>query len=168
MRPSASRRAVGERFATGFVGPHPDDIRRFVRVGVPIGGQWTIDMASFVIFTTLVARMGDVQMAASQAFVMLLSLSFMQAIGISVAASTLVGRYIGAEDRPAAIQSFRSSQKFAGILGGAIAVLLDRPQWLPASGYESAHDYLIELYDQRFKGLENLAESELDVYVPVR
>jgi AraC family transcriptional regulator len=41
-------------------------------------------------------------------------------------------------------------------------------EWLPGSGYESAHDYLIELYDQRFKGLENLAESELDIYVPVR
>jgi AraC family transcriptional regulator len=41
-------------------------------------------------------------------------------------------------------------------------------EWLPGSGYKSAHDYLIELYDQRFKGLENLAESELDIYVPVR
>jgi MATE family multidrug resistance protein len=118
-----SRRALAERFATRFVGPHPADIRRFVRMGVPIGGQWMIDMASFAVFTTLVARMGDVQMAASQAFVMLLSMSFMQAIGISVAASTLVGRYIGAEDHPAAIQSFRSAQKFAGILGGAVALL---------------------------------------------
>jgi MATE family multidrug resistance protein len=119
-----SRRAVAERFATGFVGPDSRNIRRFVRTGVPIGGQWTIDMASFAVFTTLVARMGDEQMAASQAFVMLLSMSFMQAIGISVAASTLVGRYIGAEDHPAAIQSFRSALKFGGILGGAIALLL--------------------------------------------
>jgi AraC family transcriptional regulator len=41
-------------------------------------------------------------------------------------------------------------------------------EWLPSSGYQSAHDYLIELYDQRFKGLENLAGSELDIHVPVR
>ncbi len=119
-----SRTAVAERFETRFVGPDPGQIRRFVRTGAPIGGQWTIDMAAFAVFTTLVARMGDQQMAASQAFVMLLSMSFMQAIGISVAASTLVGRYIGAEDLPAAIRSFRSAQKFAGILGGLIAVLL--------------------------------------------
>jgi MATE family multidrug resistance protein len=123
MAVAFSRRVLAERFATRFVRPHPADIRRFVRMGVPIGGQWFIDMASFAVFTTLVARMGDMEMAASQAFVMLLSMSFMQAIGISVAASTLVGRYIGAGDRPAAIQSFRSAQKFAGILGGAIAVL---------------------------------------------
>lgn len=117
------RGALAKRFATHFAGPRRSQIRRFVRTGVPIGGQWTIDMASFAVFTTLVARMGDVQMAASQAFVMLLSMSFMQAIGISVAGSTLVGRYIGAKDIPAAIRSFRSSMKFAGILGGAIAAL---------------------------------------------
>jgi MATE family multidrug resistance protein len=126
-----SRSALAERFATQFAGPDPVDIRRFVRTGLPIGGQWMIDMASFAVFTTLVARMGDVQMAASQAFVMLLSMSFMQAIGISVAGSTLVGRYIGAEDLPAATQSFRSSLKFAGILGGAIgALFLSRPELL--------------------------------------
>ena len=126
-----SRSALAKRFATRFVGPHPAEIRRFVRTGLPIGGQWMIDMASFAVFTTLVARMGDIQMAASQAFVMLLSMSFMQAIGISVAASTLVGRYIGAEDLPAAIRSFRSAQKFAGLLGGAIAALfLSAPELL--------------------------------------
>ena len=40
--------------------------------------------------------------------------------------------------------------------------------WLPGSGYESAYDYLIECYDERFKGLEQIAESTLEVYVPVR
>jgi predicted transcriptional regulator YdeE len=41
-------------------------------------------------------------------------------------------------------------------------------EWLPASEYEPAHGYMFELYDERFKGLERLAESELDVYVPIR
>ena len=40
--------------------------------------------------------------------------------------------------------------------------------WLPGSGYESAHDYLIECYDERFHGLERITESTLAVYVPVR
>jgi MATE family multidrug resistance protein len=118
-----SRRTVSRRFATGFVAPRPSEMRRFVRTGVPIGGQWLIDMTAFAVFTTLVARMGDTAMAASQAFVMLLSMSFMQAVGISVAASTLVGRYIGAQDLAAAQRSFRSAQQFAGILGCAVAFL---------------------------------------------
>ncbi|KAA3655920.1 MAG: AraC family transcriptional regulator [Chloroflexi bacterium] len=40
--------------------------------------------------------------------------------------------------------------------------------WLPQSGYEFAYDYSFQLYDHRFKGLDNLAESTLDVYMPVR
>jgi AraC family transcriptional regulator len=39
--------------------------------------------------------------------------------------------------------------------------------WLPQSGYEEAHPYLIEFYDsERFKGMDN-PESELDLYLPV-
>ena len=41
-------------------------------------------------------------------------------------------------------------------------------EWMPGSGYQTAHKYSFQLYDQRFKGLENLDESELDVYVPVK
>jgi AraC family transcriptional regulator len=41
--------------------------------------------------------------------------------------------------------------------------------WLPQSGFESHYSYLIERYDERFKGLEGkeLEESELDVLVPI-
>ena len=40
-------------------------------------------MISFAIFSSIVARMGDAAMAASQAMIQLLSLSFMQAVAIS-------------------------------------------------------------------------------------
>ena len=40
--------------------------------------------------------------------------------------------------------------------------------WLPGSGYEAAATYGFQIYDARFKGLDRLAESELDVYIPVR
>jgi putative MATE family efflux protein len=80
-------------------------------------------MMSFSAFTTLVARMGDESMAASQAFVMLLSLSFMQAVGISIATAILVGRYIGAGDIPAVLRTFRSSLLLGIALGLVIAVM---------------------------------------------
>jgi predicted transcriptional regulator YdeE len=41
-------------------------------------------------------------------------------------------------------------------------------EWLPEAGYEQAHGFMFELYDQRFKGLDRLEESEVDIYVPVR
>lgn len=41
-------------------------------------------------------------------------------------------------------------------------------EWMSVAGYESAYEYGFQLYDQRFKGLNNLEGSELDVYVPVK
>jgi MATE family multidrug resistance protein len=118
-----SSRSISARYHTRPVAPDLAAIRRFLRTSAPIGGQWCIGMASFAVFTTLVARMGDQAMAASQAYMMLLSLSFMQAIGISIAAATLVGRYVGARDPIAAIQSYRSAMKLGMGLASLIAIL---------------------------------------------
>jgi MATE family multidrug resistance protein len=117
------RPALRSRFATDAARAIPTNIRRLVRTGAPIGGQWWLEMISFSAFTTLVARMGDASMAASQAFVALLSISFMQAIGLSIAVSTLVGQYIGANQPQNAERAFRSGLKLAALLAGVIAVL---------------------------------------------
>jgi MATE family multidrug resistance protein len=117
------RRSYRERYGTRPVRPDRLAALRFLRVGAPIGGQWCVGMTSFAAFTTLVARMGDTSMAASQAFVMLLSLSFMQAIGISIAASTLVGRYVGAGDGDAVRRSFTASLTLGIALAAVVAVL---------------------------------------------
>ncbi|MFX0015884.1 MAG: GyrI-like domain-containing protein [Promethearchaeota archaeon] len=43
-------------------------------------------------------------------------------------------------------------------------------EWLPDSNYEEAHPFLIQAYDQRFKGMESslLEESELDYHIPIK
>jgi AraC family transcriptional regulator len=41
-------------------------------------------------------------------------------------------------------------------------------QWMPDSGYEMAHNYAFQYYDERFKGVDDLENSVLDVYVPVK
>lgn len=41
-------------------------------------------------------------------------------------------------------------------------------EWMPGAGYESAGAYGLQRYDRRFKGLDRLAESLIEVYVPVR
>ena len=117
------RPSLAEEFNTGFRAPVWDEIKRLWRIGIPIGGQWILEMLSFALFTTLVARMGDAALAASHAFIQLLSLSFMQATGISTAASTLVGRYIGAGKLQRVDRSFRSSIVLGSLLGALIAGL---------------------------------------------
>jgi MATE family multidrug resistance protein len=117
------RRLLRVRYRTGAV---PLDTRatlRFLRTGAPVGGEWCLGMTSYATFSTLVARMGDAEMAASQAFQMLLSLSFMQAVGIGIAAATLVGRYVGARNHEAAARSFRSALVLGAVLASAVALL---------------------------------------------
>jgi len=98
-------------------------MRRFTWTGAPIGGQWVLDMVSFAVFSTIIARMGDTAMAASQAMIQLLALSFMQAIGIAIAAGALVGRYVGANDLASAERSHRSAMQLGLILAGIVAGL---------------------------------------------
>jgi multidrug resistance protein, MATE family len=126
-----ARPALVRRFGGRPVAPSGVRIRRFLRTGAPIGGQWLLDMSAFAIFTTLVARMGDASMAATQAMIALLSLSFMQAIGIGLAATTLVGRYKGAGSLEAALRSLVSALKLAVALAiGIAALFLLAPQAL--------------------------------------
>ena len=111
------------RYRTAPVRPDFAQIRRLYATGLAIGAQWLLEMLSFSVFLIFVARMGDAQMAACQAFINLLSLSFMQASGIGIGVSTLVGRYIGAEDRAAVWKSYASAMWLATFLGGGIALL---------------------------------------------
>lgn len=40
-------------------------------------------------------------------------------------------------------------------------------QWLSDAGYRRAHPFSFQYYDDRFKGVDKISESILDVYMPV-
>lgn len=117
------RRGVVARYGTLPVRPDVASLRRYARTALPIGGQWLLDMGSFALFTTLVARMGAVSMAASQAMLQLLSISFMQVVAIGIASGTLVGRYVGARDLAAAERSHASAVKLGVLVSFLVGVL---------------------------------------------
>jgi predicted transcriptional regulator YdeE len=39
--------------------------------------------------------------------------------------------------------------------------------WIEENGYQEAHPYHFQLYDERFKGMDRIEESILNVYIPV-
>jgi AraC family transcriptional regulator len=41
-------------------------------------------------------------------------------------------------------------------------------EWFQRSRYQRAYTYGFQLYDRRFKGLQNIEESAIDVYIPVK
>ena len=39
--------------------------------------------------------------------------------------------------------------------------------WMNDSGYQLAFPFNYQLYDHRFKGMDHLSESEIDIYIPI-
>ncbi len=81
---------------------------RLVRVSWPIGAQGALEMGAWTLFTALIARLGAVEAAAHTIAIRVTSLSYMAGYGLCVAATTLVGQYLGAQDRTAARRSMVS------------------------------------------------------------
>ena len=67
-----------------------------MRFGLPSGVQFMLDIFSFSFFTFLVGRIGTLELAATNLAFQVNTLSFMPMIGFGIAASTLVGQYLGA------------------------------------------------------------------------
>lgn len=45
---------------------------------------------------------------------------------------------------------------------------LEIEQWITEAGYKGSHPFSFQYYDERFKGLDKIEESQLDVYMPVQ
>ena len=89
--------------------PAVRDMGRLARIGVPIGVQWFLDMGSFIIFTAMIGRIGTAQLAASVASLRLMMTSFLPLVGVGIAATTLVGQYIGSGEPEFARKSGNSA-----------------------------------------------------------
>lgn len=81
---------------------------RLVHVSWPIGAHGVLDVSAWSLFTALIARLGPVEAAAHAIALRVISLAYMAGYGISVAATTLVGRYLGAREPAAARRSMWS------------------------------------------------------------
>ena len=72
---------------------------RMIRFGLPSGIHLFLDVAAFTVFVLLVGRMGPVAHIASNIALSINLIAFMPMIGMGMAASILVGQYLG-RDQP--------------------------------------------------------------------
>ena len=72
-------------------------VARLVRFGMPTGLQYSLEVSAFAVFMVIVGRIGTAELAASGIAFNLNMIVFMPMVGLSVAVSSLVGRYLGAE-----------------------------------------------------------------------
>lgn len=71
---------------------------RLWRFGFPAGLHMVLDVASFTVFVLLTGRLGALPLAVSNIALSINNLAFMPLLGISIAASILVGQYQGRRD----------------------------------------------------------------------
>ena len=104
-----------------------------VRLSVPIGIQTGLEMGGVTVFTAVVARIGDAELAATNAVIQAWSVAFMGALALAVGATTLVGQCVGAgEPEQARVVVRRVTWLGYGLTAAIGAVYVLAPQQLMA------------------------------------
>jgi MATE family multidrug resistance protein len=116
------------RLFTRFSPPNPARLWALLRLGVPMGLTYLIEITSFTLMAIFIARMGTVVLAGHQIAANLGAVAYMVPLSLSIATSTLVAQSIGARDRLAARRMAWNGIKFAAACAVivAAAVLLLR------------------------------------------
>jgi putative MATE family efflux protein len=120
----ASRKNTRERFGSfDNKRPQPNELLRLLRIGLPTAVHFFLDMGSFLVFSAYIGRMGTDALAVNQIAIQILALSFMPCQGFAIAATTLMGQYIGAGHSNLALKSAYTTLKLGLLYAGFIAVL---------------------------------------------
>ena len=106
-------------------------IGRMLRLGLPIGIQLQVEMAAFGAIAIFMGLLGTIEVAGHQVAINLASMTFMVPLGVSMAASVMVGNAVGRNDAVAARRYARAALfTGAGFMAGAAALFLGVPDLL--------------------------------------
>jgi MATE family multidrug resistance protein len=75
----------------------PAGLRRYLRLGIPVGIQLALEANAFTIGMIMIGWIGVAELAAHQVVMNMASFTFMLPLGISIGASVRVGNLIGAQ-----------------------------------------------------------------------
>lgn len=87
---------------TQYSPPNRARLWALVRLGVPMGFTYLIEITSFTLMAIFIARLGTVVLAGHQIAANLGAVAYMVPLSLSIATSTLAAQSIGARDRVAA------------------------------------------------------------------
>lgn len=110
--------------------PTLEEIKRFLKIGVPIGGLMLFDMVAWTLFSIYASTLQPAALAAHMIIFQVMHFSFLPAVAISVTGTTLVGQYLGAQRADLAQKSaYRSIGAGVGymLIIGSLMILLRRP-----------------------------------------
>jgi MATE family multidrug resistance protein len=93
---------------------HWPPLGRMLRLGVPIGCQYTLEFGAFAFVALMMGWLGTRAMAGHQVAINLASLTFMVPLGVADAGAILVGHAVGRED-PVGTRGAASAAFMCGI-----------------------------------------------------
>jgi len=89
-------------FGKGWTGPHWPAQRTLLRLGIPMGLSYLIEVSAFTFMALFIARLGETAVAGHQITANFVTVLYMLPLSIGSAASTLVAHALGAGDNSAA------------------------------------------------------------------
>ena len=127
LRTDRSYHAYGI-FSTGFAAPRWAAQRELLKLGIPMGLSYLIEVTAFTFMALFIARLGDTVVAGHQITANFGTVLYMLPLAIASATGTLVAQEIGAGDLDAARRVGFAGIRLASILSVSIgcAVWLTR------------------------------------------
>ena len=101
-----------------------EETGRILKVGLPSGAEQLQFMASFLIYTRIIASLGTAALAAHQVALRIEGLTFQPGFALGVAATTLVGQALGANRPDLAEKAAISAGRIAFVFMTAMGVTL--------------------------------------------
>ena len=112
---------------TQFSPPNRTRLWALIRLGVPMGFTYLIEITSFTLMAIFIARLGTVVLAGHQIAANLGAVAYMVPLSLSIATSTLAAQSIGARDRAVArrisLNGIKLAVICAAIVGAAVLIL---------------------------------------------
>lgn len=99
-------------------------MRKIMKIGTPAATEQVLIQTGFLVYTFIIVYFGTVELAAHQIGMRIQSLAFMPGMGFSMAATALVGQYLGAKKPRTAEKSAIESAKLSAIVMSVVGIVL--------------------------------------------
>lgn len=116
------RDAFFRRFRLRLGRPRWADLKELLRLGLPMGGSYLVEVCAFTFMALIVAREGTLVTGGQQIVANLTALSYMMPMSLGVAGAALTAQAIGAGDHALARQTGRAAVVMG--MGGALLTAL--------------------------------------------
>ncbi|WP_414691344.1 MATE family efflux transporter [Noviherbaspirillum sp.] len=111
-------------FGTGLVGPVWTAQRELLKLGIPMGLSYLIEVTAFTFMALFIARLGDIAVAGHQITANFGTVLYMIPLAIANATGTLVAQSVGARDLSSARRIGYSGIRLAAVLSVTIGCIV--------------------------------------------